>query len=568
MAWPRISLQGRLLILTFVALAPAVALLGWTELQARRARVLETRELALRYGQLASLELVRIVDGIGSLVLATSHAPPVAHLEPGACRAFLAAVVTDAPQLRELAAVDQAGTPRCASADQVPPLSASNIALLAASVPPQGNLIVGTYQNAPAEAGELLPLIMPTRDTGGRVSGALVAYLDLGWLGARIKERNLGKGNSLTIADRDGTIIAREPYPERFVGTSIPHAFDYLLHATAPGTLPVISQDGTPRMLGYYPITEPPVGVYVSAGISESEAFRDIDAAQRRALAVMFAAGVATCWLAWTIGQQFIQRPVMRLLASIEAWRQGDLAVRTGMQARTGELEAVGEAFDGLIAELSSRQAAQEHAEGQRRLLMEELRHRVKNTLTIVQAIAIQSLRGAADLASARDSLISRLRALADAHDILTANEWEAANLHDVVARTVRPFQDGGASRFVVQGLLVSLQPGAALSLGLALHELSTNAVKYGALSTNQGRVNITWSTDGAGPDERFHLDWTEQGGPPVAAPENSGFGSRLIQRALGGQLGGTVTLTFAQGGLRCHIEAPLRLVAVEMVDG
>jgi two-component sensor histidine kinase len=572
MGWPRLSLRGRLLVLTFVAFAPAVALLAWTEFQLRQARETEIRQLALRYGQLASLELVRIVGGIDSLLKATAHVPAVAAREPGACRAYLAAVVTDAPQLRAVTVLDGAARPQCASTAIVPSLSARNRALLAApTTPGQGSLIVGVYQDGGqtggAAAAALLPLLMPMRDADGRSAGTMVAYLDLAWLGARIKERTLGTGNSLTIADRDGIIIAREPFPKRFIGTRIPSAFDYIVHGDAPGTLPVISQDGTRRMLGYYPVNTPPVGIYLSAGISEPEAFRDIDATRRRNLAAMLVAGVATFALAWTIGQRFIQRPVQRLLASIEAWRRDDMAVRTGMRANSGELEAVGEAFDGLIDELARRQTAREHAEAQRNLLMEELRHRVKNTLTVVQAIAVQSLRGGGDLSDARASFTARLQALADAHDILIANSWEAAELTDVLVRTLRPFQEATRDRFAMSGPGLLLQPAAALSLGLAVHELATNAVKYGALAQDGGQVRIAWHTEGQGADSRFYLHWRERGGPPVAAPARTGFGSRLIRGALGGDMHGTVRMAFDPEGLDCRIEAPLRSVAAERAE-
>jgi two-component sensor histidine kinase len=564
MASLRLSLQARLLLLTFVALVPAVALLGWTEYQLRHAREAETRELALRYGQLASLEMVRIVDAVGTLLMATAHVPAVAAREEGACKTYLAAVVADAPQLRAVAVLDDTAAVQCASTKDVPELSESNRRLLSGPpVPGQGAVTVGTYQNAPAE---LLPLLMVPRDKAGRPAGALVGYLDLSWLGARIKERMLGTGNSLTIADRNGTIIAREPFPERFIGTSIPAAFDSIVHAAAPGTLPVISQDGTRRMLGYYPVNSPPVGIYLSAGISETEAFREIDATRRRNFAVILVASVAAFGLAWTIGQQFIQRPVRRLLDSIESWRRDDMSVRTGMQARSGELEAVGEAFDGLIEELALRNKARDHAEAQRKLVVEELRHRVKNTLTVVQAIASQSLRGSGDLVAARASFTSRLQALADAHDILTANSWEAADLADILRRTLRPFQDG-ADRFVLSGPPLRLQPAAALSLGLAVHELATNAVKYGALSTEQGRVRIAWLIDAAVHDGLFRLHWREQGGPPVVEPTRAGFGSRLIRGALGGEMQGRVRMAFAPEGLDCHIEAPMQSVIVELVE-
>jgi two-component sensor histidine kinase len=552
-----------LLILTVIALAPAVGLLGWTEFQLRQAREVEIRELAARYGQLASLELVRIVDGINSLLLAIAPVPAVADLTGDACDAYLARVVTDAPQLAALVSFDGNGTQRCASRTPAPVLSDANRTFLTA-VPEQQRLIVGLFQDGVDAGHPVLPLIMPLHDVADSGSHALVAYLDLGWLGDRLRERALGAGNSLTISDRAGTIIAREPLPQRFIGTRIPPAFDRLIHATAPGTEHVISQDGTSRMLGYYPVTVPPVGIYLSAGVSEQEAFRDIDSTRARNFEIILLTGLATFALAWFIGQRFIQRPVNRLLACIAAWRHGDYAARTGMVGRSGELESVGEAFDQLIQELTVRQAASEHAEAQRQLLVDELTHRVKNTLTLVQAIAAQSLRGTGAVADARETFQLRLRALADAHDVLTSNNWEAADLRDVLERTLLPYRDGWPERFVMSGPDLLLQSRAALAVGLAVHELATNAAKYGALTAERGQVLIAWEIIGDAQKGRFHLSWIERGGPEVSLPLRTGFGSRLIQNAFSSELNGTVNIDYEPEGLTCMVDADLRAVAAE----
>jgi two-component sensor histidine kinase len=561
----RISLRGRLLILTVVALAPAIGLLAWTQLQLRRARSEEVRELAARYGQLASLDLVRIVDGTESLMLAVAQAPVVAGQQGGDCDAYLARVVADAPQLAAIGSFDRDLTPECVSQRHLPDLSADNRALLTQATP--GALVIGTYQTDPAGGHKILPLLMAVHDPPGGSSRFLVAYLDLGWLGDRIKERGLGAENSLTISDRNGIIIAREPFPDRFVGTRIPPAFDRLIHAEAPGTEDVISQDGTRRMLGYYPVTVPPIGIYISAGVSDEEAFRAIDATRAHGFALVLAASLLTFALAWMIGQRFIQRPVDHLLTCIQAWLRGDLAVRTGMRAQSGELESVGEAFDRLIDELGAREAARERSETQRQLLVGELTHRVKNTLALVQAIAVQSLRGSGEFAISREKFLSRLRALAESHDVLTSNDWEAAELHDVLDRTLRPYRDGSPDRFGLSGPKLLLQPRAALAVAMAVHELATNAVKYGALSTERGQVRIAWAVDEAEAEPHFRLTWLESGGPLVTAPERSGFGSRLIRGAFGTELHGTARMEYAPEGLICHVDVPLASIAAELAS-
>jgi two-component sensor histidine kinase len=193
-------------------------------------------------------------------------------------------------------------------------------------------------------------------------------------------------------------------------------------------------------------------------------------------------------------------------------------------------------------------------AERQQKLLLDELNHRVKNTLATVQSIAAQTLRTNPEPRAFREAFEARLVALAGTHDLLTAGAWRGAALRDVAQLEFRPY---GPERYRLDGPEVSLSPAEALSLGLLFHELATNAAKYGALSTGQGRVDVAWSVREDG-GRRLALTWTETGGPPVVAPTRRGFGSRLIERSLSGELGGEAVLEFAPDGLRCHVVLPL----------
>jgi two-component sensor histidine kinase len=193
-------------------------------------------------------------------------------------------------------------------------------------------------------------------------------------------------------------------------------------------------------------------------------------------------------------------------------------------------------------------------AERQQRLLLAELNHRVKNTLSTVQAIAAQSLRSTSDPAQARRSFESRLIALSATHDLLTAANWRGAALRDVLLVELRPY---AAERYELEGPDVDLSPAQALALCLLFHELATNAAKYGALKGEQGCVTVRWSR--RADDARLQLEWRERGGPPVTPPERRGFGSRLIERSLRGALRGSAELEFAPDGLRCRLDLPLK---------
>ena len=204
------------------------------------------------------------------------------------------------------------------------------------------------------------------------------------------------------------------------------------------------------------------------------------------------------------------------------------------------------------IVDISERK----HADAQREVLLAELNHRVKNTLAVVQAIAHQTFKEDSALPQAREAFVARLLALSRAHNRLTQSSWQNASLAELATDTVLA-SVADRERVTIAGPLILLPPNAALSVSMALHELTTNAVKYGALSGDVGQVAISWSVT-AGPEARFVLVWRETGGPLVAPPTRHGFGSRLIQRLLATDLAGEVTLSFAPEGVVCTIDAPL----------
>jgi PAS domain S-box-containing protein len=194
-------------------------------------------------------------------------------------------------------------------------------------------------------------------------------------------------------------------------------------------------------------------------------------------------------------------------------------------------------------------------ADAQRELLLAELNHRVKNTLAVVQSLAHQTFRNV-DAPEEKAAFEGRLFALAAAHNLLTQSNWESAAVHDI-ARDSLLADGANAGRVHLAGPRVLLTPRAALAIALALHELGTNAVKYGALSNDSGCVSLTWQV-APGDPPMLRLEWREEGGPPVAPPARRGFGSILLERSLTHDLDGKVTTDFRRKGLVCTIEAPL----------
>jgi len=206
----------------------------------------------------------------------------------------------------------------------------------------------------------------------------------------------------------------------------------------------------------------------------------------------------------------------------------------------------------------SERRAQMELLEANERqkFLAEELQHRIKNTLAMVGAIANQTMRGDS-VEAARNAFTARLVTLSRAHDLLTQKSWLSAPIGEVVEAALAPHRGG---RIDVSGPELLLQPQQALAIALAVHELATNAVKYGALSDAGGKVSVAWSTGDVADVPTFRFAWTEAGGPAVVEPKPSqkGFGSRLIERLLSNDFGGAVHVTYAAHGVVCELTAPL----------
>ncbi len=191
-------------------------------------------------------------------------------------------------------------------------------------------------------------------------------------------------------------------------------------------------------------------------------------------------------------------------------------------------------------------------------LIVEELHHRIKNTLATVSVITSQSLRTAATMDDGRKAIEARLGALGRAHDLLMQISWAHSSLANVIRRAVEPYDGDGAERFAIEGPEIGITSGVVIAFAMAMNELCTNAIKYGALSVPAGRVEIAWTINQM---QRLELTWTEKGGPTVEAPTRRSFGTRLIG-ALGQQLSGKVHFAYKPSGLVYVLDVPLSALA------
>jgi two-component sensor histidine kinase len=366
----------------------------------------------------------------------------------------------------------------------------------------------------------VLAITVPTT----RIRDALLPAVPAGWI--------------VGIGDRAGKFVTRSQGHEQNTGRS--GRPEYLAKAVGrTGTFATQNVEGTPILTGYY-------NSEMSGWLFGASIPQDVVAAPlTRSLVALVLTGVAALGLSIALAYAF-GRPFATASAGLAA-RAGALGRGETVQPMTSTLAEFAVVADELMA---AAQAIQERTR-ERGLLIEELNHRVKNTLAIVQSIVLQTLL-TTDIQGARNAIASRLQALARTHDVLTRERWEGAHLQDIIDGIIAPH--GGLDRFACTGPPARLGPSQAVSVALALHELATNAVKYGALSTPTGKVEITWQLD---PSKRgLILRWRERGGPRLEAPSKDGFGSRLLRSAFAGD-GARAVADFAPEGVTWTLELP-----------
>jgi len=678
------TLTRRLILLALISVLPAIVIWTYTEVSLRRAREAEISDLVLRQARLAGSEVERVFDGIHSLLIAVDEAPIVRQLEPEACSPYLRALQQKVPHLLAFVTLDLKGDLLCNSDVASATGTFLNRHYFHDAIATK-QFVIGQFMPDFPEGGvvshPVLPFALPIVSEDGQVVGVLATALDLNWLDQNLKERALPPGGSMAIADSGGTIIAREPMHDAYVGKPISSGFFvHVERNDGTGTIETTTQDGIKRIVGYARVEGTPQALYIAVGLPWKDAFESINQAARRGFLLIGAALVLALSLSALTSHAFITKPFEMITDAVHAWRRGNYQARINPRGSPAELRILAEGFNDLMDDVAARQKAlqaseeqarlaleagrmgtwwydhttgqgglsaqaatllglpaekisitipefrgivhpddservlermrtavttdgsyedeyrirtpagetrwlnakgrvffdqqsrpitfvgvfyevtdRKRAESQQKLLLGELNHRVKNTLATVQSIASQTLRSSPDLSNFKDAFEGRLMALSKTHDLLTRSSWREAGLRDIVEQELAPFRKTSDERVVVDGPPVTLSPRYAINFGLVLHELVTNAVKYGALSSPSGLLEVRWTVSEETPGQRLlRLHWQERDGPPVGSPKRHGFGSRLIRRSIEGEMAGTMSLAYPESGIVYDFVIPL----------
>lgn len=556
------SLTKRIVGLVALALMPALAIQGYNEYALRSARGEAVRGEAMRAARSVAADLGQFGRGTRQVLGILAEVPEIQDKDPVSCTSYLRTLLGKVPGAFFFGVVDADGSVVCNTLGTARGAYSLADRDYFRDAMRTGGFTVGGFVTGRITKRPTWQFAQAIPGPDGRPAGVVVASIDLDHLAGHQARAGLPPDATLTVADRNGSILLRLPDHAEWVGKQLPPEFWSAVSGNRGKVIDLHGLRGNMRIMGIAAATPDDLdAVTVAVGLSPATAFADIDAATQRGVILIVLGALGALLASFVAGRAFIRRPVQRLLQAASAWRLGDLGARSGLSGPS-EFGRLGEAFDAMAISLQKHEGelrseiSRSHLLQERQTMMlHELNHRVRNTLTTVQSLARQSRR----TDDTGERLEGRILSLSKTHDLLSRDDWAGASLRTVLENELAPFRDGGEDRFRIDGPDIDLPPRYVLALGMTLHELTTNAAKYGALSVEAGRVDIVWRvvTRESG-TRHLAMEWCESGGPPVAVPGRRGFGTRLINGGIGHELGGTVHLEFDAAGLHCVMDVPL----------
>jgi two-component sensor histidine kinase len=549
------TLRARIYFLVALAVTPAFVLLALDHQRSILIRQSEAEQQALRSAWLVSGELEQIFKGIESLLRAASQTPMVTGLQNPDCSTYLRRLERINPNAGSIIAVDGTGTVKCASSGATGSVADRDYFTAALE---SNDMVVGTYTIGRSSGLPVLPLAIKIMTVEG--PGVLVAGVRLDWLRGHFGDlfAKFPSKSSLTIGDRNGTILVRLPNPDR-EGQPLQH-YDFVVKASQPGVFRSTAEknvDGIARFLGFTPIDARPRGVAIAVGYPQEAALSEVRSNAVRNYLLLGLAAILAFGSAAAAGRAFIQRPMSELLTTIERWRQQDMTTRVSHTSIHSEFGQLGNAFNSLADDL---EAALKHKD----VLLRELSHRVMNSLqTISSLFRLQSKSLAVPAAAAAfEQAISRIDAVARAYQRMQAVDGEETvefgSLLVELCNDVQASLMNAPCR--VQADSVSIRPKVAIPLVLIANELLTNAIKHSSHHDEPVVIEFRRLS------HNCRLAVRNSGVLPEGRVANSkGFGSKMIL-AMVSQIHGDLTVSSRDGQIEFAVTFPPE-VSLPMVD-
>ena len=547
------KLSVRLLLLVLLTAVPVFAVEAYYELQLREQRRAEIGQQVQQMADLVAGQLDRMIEGAQTVLVTLGHFPSIRERDAETCKDTLIRLAARFPNLDTVGVAGPDGVVLCNSVPRSPALNVADRPYFQRALQSK-SLAVSELLVGQVSGRKLLALAQPTLDERGAVETVLILTLDPKAISDLLDRVPLPRDAIIGVLDSGGRRVARVPYVPAAIGEPLPDPGLFeRLSGHAQGHLMGRGDDGVVRFYGFAQ-SAVAADLIAYVGLAGDPMFAAADRLFLGRLALSAVAFVLAGIAAFWFGSYAVRRPIMKLRTAMQRVSAGDLSVRAEVASGIDEFAELAATFDEMARK-------RRHAEEQQRILLRELNHRMKNSFAAVRSIAAQTLSHAEDQEEFQRAFDGRLDALARASTLLIADSWQSTDLRSLIEATLEPFRTEQNLR--LHGPYVTLRSEATFTLGLVMHELATNAAKYGAFSAPEGRVEIAWAVQGA-EAPRLILDWTEHGGPPAEEPVRRGFGRSLIERSVAYELDGSAELTFPPAGVRCRIEVPLGPTAAE----
>jgi signal transduction histidine kinase len=428
----RMSLLARLFVLVAIAVLPAIGMLAWNQYQEYQARVVEAHAHALQQAKLVSSEQDRLVDGARQLLVALANVPLVVNRDVDRCTAFLQELIKKYDAYSTMVAIGADGYTYCGSTA----VSQRNIHLgdrgyFKGALATNG-FVIGEYTEGRLVPNKVLPFAYPIMLANGE-RGVMLLTLKLDWLARYLADRWWNSDLTILIADRDGTILVRLPDHERWVGRALPQTTRPLLAASTYGVAEMVGIDGVARVIGYSPLTAPPVGLYIGVGTTTQAAFARVRAAFWRGVGWMSAGTLLALAVAWFGGVAFIRRPIEQLVRTAARWSDGAYAARARLTDRHSEIGQLGATFDKMADQLDRRERELREATRAKTRLLAAAGHDFKQPLQTI-AMSVDRLSGDPRTIERVHRMVDRIARSID--QLLIASRIELGTLQPVVRET------------------------------------------------------------------------------------------------------------------------------------
>jgi two-component system sensor histidine kinase/response regulator len=384
------GLTTRLVLLTVIAVLPALAIQAYNEYDLRRAREQDIRERVVQITKQFGEEMGELREGARQLLAAMARLPGIISMEGPRCEVLLVSMKQSYPNYESLSVADTYGRTICSSSLNAP-ASVGDLPFFKRAMA-QNSMVVGNYWVNPASDAKVIHFAMKFPGRDGVTAGVVSVALDLKWLSGHLADRGLPPDASILIADREGNIISRLPNPDALIGKNMRKSHEAIMDGDQSGSEEALGVDGVTRIFGYVPAALPPRDLFLSAGLSKSEAFEDIDRATRRGIILILAGLYVAIAAAVLGGRYFIRKPIQELSRATADWRDGNYSERVHTTDTASEIGQLAIAFNEMADVLASRQAAQKQAEDELLELTATLEDRVeKRTEELALANRVKS---------------------------------------------------------------------------------------------------------------------------------------------------------------------------------